>query len=87
VVEPYSQLPKVVFVAWCGEGVPERMKGVFNSHVTSISKFFKVCERSEHTRFTGLHVSLGFSRSDQRSNAGGCQAISGNEKGFGQLWC
>lgn len=33
-----SGLPKNVLISWCGEGVPERTKGYFNSHRTSVSK-------------------------------------------------
>ncbi|KAF4547586.1 App1-like protein [Elsinoe fawcettii] len=33
-----SGLPKSVLIAWCGEGVPERTKGYFTSHLTAVSK-------------------------------------------------
>lgn len=33
-----SGLPKSALIAWCGEGVPERTKGYFTSHLTSVSK-------------------------------------------------
>ncbi|KAF8982314.1 hypothetical protein BGZ46_001483 [Entomortierella lignicola] len=39
VVDPYSQLSKFVLVAWCGDGVPESKKGLFNSHLADISRF------------------------------------------------
>ncbi|OJJ43701.1 hypothetical protein ASPZODRAFT_73899 [Penicilliopsis zonata CBS 506.65] len=32
-------LPKQVLIAWCGEGVPERTKGYFTSHLSAVSKF------------------------------------------------
>ncbi|KAL2809878.1 hypothetical protein BJX63DRAFT_404032 [Aspergillus granulosus] len=32
-------LPKSVLIAWCGEGVPERTKGYFTSHLSAVSKF------------------------------------------------
>ncbi|KAL5334944.1 hypothetical protein BJX70DRAFT_376629 [Aspergillus crustosus] len=32
-------LPKNVLIAWCGEGVPERTKGYFTSHLSTVSKF------------------------------------------------
>lgn len=38
VKDPNSGLPKNVLISWCGEGVPERTKGYFNSHRTSVSK-------------------------------------------------
>src|ERR1700753_459816 len=31
-------LPKSALIAWCGEGVPERTKGYFTSHLTAVSK-------------------------------------------------
>lgn len=36
-------LPKNVLIAWCGEGVPERTKGYFTSHLAAVSKFLHVC--------------------------------------------
>lgn len=36
--DPNSGLPKSVLVAWCGEGVPERTKGYFTSHLNAVSK-------------------------------------------------
>ncbi|ORZ18972.1 hypothetical protein BCR42DRAFT_349717 [Absidia repens] len=41
VIDPNSQLPKLVFIGWCGSGVPETRKGFFNSHLSEVSKFFK----------------------------------------------
>ncbi|RMZ66955.1 actin binding [Pyrenophora seminiperda CCB06] len=38
VKDPNSSLPKNVLIAWCGEGVPERTKGYFGSHVAVVSK-------------------------------------------------
>ncbi|KAF2847673.1 hypothetical protein T440DRAFT_470952 [Plenodomus tracheiphilus IPT5] len=38
VKDPNTSLPKNVLVAWCGEGVPERTKGYFGSHLTVVSK-------------------------------------------------
>ncbi|KAJ4557809.1 actin binding protein [Exophiala dermatitidis] len=31
-------LPKNALIAWCGEGVPERTKGYFTSHMTTVAK-------------------------------------------------
>ncbi|KAF2146522.1 uncharacterized protein K452DRAFT_218628 [Aplosporella prunicola CBS 121167] len=38
VKDPNSGLPKNVLVAWCGEGVPERTKGYFNTHLSVVTK-------------------------------------------------
>lgn len=37
-----TTLPKYVLVAWCGEGVPERTKGYFTSHLAAVSKLLHV---------------------------------------------
>lgn len=38
VKDPNTALPKSVLIAWCGEGVPERTKGYFTSHMNAVSK-------------------------------------------------
>ncbi|GAB7352666.1 hypothetical protein MBLNU459_g3030t1 [Dothideomycetes sp. NU459] len=38
VKDPNTSLPKNVLIAWCGEGVPERTKGYFGSHLGAVSK-------------------------------------------------
>ncbi|EEP76597.1 conserved hypothetical protein [Uncinocarpus reesii 1704] len=38
VKDPNTALPKNVLIAWCGEGVPERTKGYFTSHLAAVSK-------------------------------------------------
>lgn len=38
VTDPNTGLPKSVLIAWCGEGVPERTKGYFTSHLSAVSK-------------------------------------------------
>ena len=48
-----SGLPKNVLVCWCGEGVPERTKGYFNTHMSVVSKLLH-----------GYHVQI-TARSDQ----------------------
>lgn len=40
--DPNTSLPKYVLVAWCGEGVPERTKGYFTSHLAAVSKVLHV---------------------------------------------
>ncbi|KAF2088241.1 hypothetical protein K490DRAFT_73196 [Saccharata proteae CBS 121410] len=52
VKDPNSGLPKCVLIAWCGEGVPERTKGYFMSHLAAVSKLLhgyhvQVTARSE----------------------------------------
>lgn len=42
VTDPNTGLPKNVLIAWCGEGVPERTKGYFTSHLATVSKFLHV---------------------------------------------
>ncbi|KAK7554493.1 hypothetical protein IWX49DRAFT_101507 [Phyllosticta citricarpa] len=38
VKDPNTGLSKNVLIAWCGEGVPERTKGYFTSHLAAVSK-------------------------------------------------
>jgi len=40
--DPNSGLPKSVLISWCGEGVPERTKGYFNTHRAAVSKLLHV---------------------------------------------
>lgn len=52
VKDPNTTLPKSVLIAWCGEGVPERTKGYFTSHLSAISNILhgyhvQVTARSE----------------------------------------
>ncbi|KAJ5359871.1 Dynamin [Penicillium concentricum] len=39
VTDSNTGLPKNVLIGWCGEGVPERTKGYFTSHLATVSKF------------------------------------------------
>lgn len=50
--DPNTTLPKFVLIAWCGEGVPERTKGYFTSHLATVSKILRVWSpfRSERVR-------------------------------------
>ncbi|EFR02162.1 hypothetical protein MGYG_05165 [Nannizzia gypsea CBS 118893] len=41
VKDPNTSLPKHVLIAWCGEGVPERTKGYFTSHLAAVAKFLQ----------------------------------------------
>ncbi|MCJ1403944.1 hypothetical protein MMC11_007167 [Xylographa trunciseda] len=38
VKDPNTSLPKYVLIGWCGEGVPERTKGYFTSHLAAVGK-------------------------------------------------
>ncbi|KAJ9055263.1 actin binding protein [Entomophthora muscae] len=40
VTDPNSQLPKLVFISWCGEGAPVQRKGLLPSHLGHVQKFF-----------------------------------------------
>ena len=53
VKDPNTTLPKSVLIGWCGEGVPERTKGYFTSHLAAVSKVLHVgvgVGHSEHGR-------------------------------------
>ncbi|ODQ67570.1 hypothetical protein NADFUDRAFT_82014 [Nadsonia fulvescens var. elongata DSM 6958] len=40
ITDPNSQLTKFVLIGWCGEGVPVRTKGYFNSNFAAVAKYF-----------------------------------------------
>ena len=42
VKDPNTSLFKNVLIAWCGEGVPERTKGYFTSHLNAVAKTLHV---------------------------------------------
>ena len=42
VTDSNTGLPKNVLIGWCGEGVPERTKGYFTSHLAAVAKFLHV---------------------------------------------
>jgi hypothetical protein len=42
VTDSNTGLPKNVLIGWCGEGVPERTKGYFTSHLATVAKFLHV---------------------------------------------
>ena len=46
VKDPNTGLPKSALIAWCGEGVPERTKGYFGSHLAAVAKLLHVSSRS-----------------------------------------
>ncbi|RKP11151.1 hypothetical protein THASP1DRAFT_27069 [Thamnocephalis sphaerospora] len=41
IIEPISQLPKLVLIGWCGSGVPVEKKGLFASHLSDVALFLK----------------------------------------------
>ncbi|KAJ3103463.1 hypothetical protein HDU96_009243 [Phlyctochytrium bullatum] len=41
VLEPISKLPKFVLMSWCGDGVPVSKKGLLNSHLNDVVRYFK----------------------------------------------
>ncbi|KAH9807435.1 hypothetical protein DFH28DRAFT_863794, partial [Melampsora americana] len=41
VTDPGSKLTKFVFIAWCGDVVPESRKGLFHSHTSTVGQFLK----------------------------------------------
>ncbi|KAK5690736.1 actin binding protein, partial [Elasticomyces elasticus] len=47
--DPNTALPKNVLIAWCGEGVPERTKGYFTSHLSAVSRVL----HGYHVQVTG----------------------------------
>jgi drebrin-like protein len=36
--DPNTALGKNALIGWCGEGVPERTKGYFTSHLAAVAK-------------------------------------------------
>ncbi|KAK4695970.1 drebrin-like protein, partial [Lecanoromycetidae sp. Uapishka_2] len=47
VKDPNTTLPKSVLIGWCGEGVPERTKGYFTSHLAAVSKVLHITARTD----------------------------------------
>ncbi|KAF9971519.1 hypothetical protein BGZ73_005525 [Actinomortierella ambigua] len=41
VTDPNSNLNKFVLIGWCGDGVPESKKGLFNTHLSDVARFLK----------------------------------------------
>jgi len=39
VIDPNSNLPKYVFISWCGEGAPVQRKGLLPSHLYDVQRF------------------------------------------------
>ncbi|KAL8944996.1 MAG: hypothetical protein Q9211_000429 [Gyalolechia sp. 1 TL-2023] len=84
--DPNTTLPKFVLIAWCGEGVPERTKGYFTSHVAAVSKILhgyhvQVTARSERdlTPESIVQKVSDASGSKYSSNSGGPASYSGSQ--------
>ncbi|KAL7415768.1 hypothetical protein BDY24DRAFT_269726 [Mrakia frigida] len=45
-----SGLPKFVQINWCGDGVPESKKGLFNNHSNTVARFFKAAHMQVNAR-------------------------------------
>ncbi|ODQ52236.1 actin depolymerizing protein, partial [Saitoella complicata NRRL Y-17804] len=41
VQDPNTRLPKFVLIGWCGEGVPEHRKGMFQSHINGVARYLR----------------------------------------------
>lgn len=76
VKDPNTTLPKNVLIAWCGEGVPERTKGYFTSHLNAVSKVLhgyhvQVTARSERDLTPELIVQKVADSSGSKYSGGG----------------
>ncbi|PTU23758.1 hypothetical protein P175DRAFT_04642 [Aspergillus ochraceoroseus IBT 24754] len=69
VTDTNTGLPKNVLIGWCGEGVPERTKGYFTSHLSTVSRFLH-----------GYHVQI-TARSDRDLTAEGIIQKVGDASG------
>ncbi|TKA31778.1 hypothetical protein B0A50_01857 [Salinomyces thailandicus] len=82
VKDPNTGLPKNVLIAWCGEGVPERTKGYFTSHLNVVSKILhgyhvQVTARSESDLTPdGIVQKVADASGSKYSGGGGGAAVS-----------
>ncbi|KAF2857607.1 hypothetical protein K470DRAFT_260638 [Piedraia hortae CBS 480.64] len=81
VKDPNTSLPKSVLIAWCGEGVPERTKGYFTSHLNAVSKILhgyhvQVTARSDRDLSPELIVQKVADSSGSKYSGGGTLAAS-----------
>src|SRR5277367_5834859 len=63
VKDPNTGLPKSALIAWCGEGVPERTKGYFGSHLAAVARLLHVGPIFLHGA-QYVDAAIGISRSD-----------------------
>lgn len=60
VKDPNTTLPKSVLIGWCGEGVPERTKGYFTSHLAAVSKVLHVSLPVKKQRLQRADICQGY---------------------------
>lgn len=82
VKDPNTTLPKNVLIAWCGEGVPERTKGYFTSHLNAVSRLLhgyhvQVTARSDRDLTPELIVKKVQDSSGSKYSGGGSAPSSG----------
>ncbi|KJY00949.1 actin binding protein [Zymoseptoria brevis] len=82
VKDPNTTLPKSVLIAWCGEGVPERTKGYFTSHLNAVSKLLhgyhvQVTARSDRDLTPELIVKKVQDSSGSKYSGGGSAPSAG----------
>lgn len=82
VKDPNTTLPKSVLIAWCGEGVPERTKGYFTSHLNAVSRLLhgyhvQVTARSDRDLTPELIVKKVQDSSGSKYSGGGSAPTSG----------
>lgn len=83
VKDPNTTLPKSVLIAWCGEGVPERTKGYFTSHLNAVSKVLhgyhvQVTARSDRDLTPELIVQKVADASGSKYSGGGSLPSAGS---------
>jgi drebrin-like protein len=86
VKDPNTTLPKSVLIAWCGEGVPERTKGYFTSHLNAVSKVLhgyhvQVTARSDRDLTPELIVQKVADASGSKYSGGGTVPTSSPSSG------
>ena len=83
VKDPNTTLPKSVLIGWCGEGVPERTKGYFTSHLNAVSKLLhgyhvQVTARSDRDLTPELIVQKVADSSGSKYSGGGSAPSAAN---------
>lgn len=86
VKDPNTTLPKSVLIAWCGEGVPERTKGYFTSHLNAVTKLLhgyhvQVTARSDRDLTPEVIVQKVADSSGSRYSGGGAVSSSSGASG------
>ncbi|KAG0296928.1 hypothetical protein BGZ97_004387 [Linnemannia gamsii] len=64
IIDPNTELNKFILIAWCGDGVPESKKGLFNSHLADVSNFLKASgkqqSKTSSNAYSRLHFTQGY---------------------------